>query len=135
MWKNIQGVIQHLFNRVGARERKLNNYQMNIGHPYAGASLHFHGPTMSTLLFGAKHFFMYPPKETFYNTEQIYQWYQSSYPRLKEEGSAPMECIQQPGDVVFIPEGWTRWFAGIQAAKEAVDFAERELRSPFGSSS
>lgn len=82
---------------------RLNNYQLNIGHPYAGASVHFHQQTTSALLFGRKHWFMFPPSQAFYSTQQIYSWYQESYPKLQTK---PLECIQQTGDVIFIPDGW-----------------------------
>jgi hypothetical protein len=108
---------------------KLNNYQMNIGHPYAGASVHFHGPTMSTLLFGMKHFFMFPPKDAFYNTEQIYQWYQASHPSLKRNGLTPLECMQQPGDVIFIPDAWAH---GLLYLKESISISYLYAKRAMG---
>ena len=94
-----------------------SNFQLNIGHPRAGASVHYHHPTTSALLYGLKHWFMYPPNDAFYNTESIHQWYHGSYKRLKEKGIRPLECMQQSGDVIFIPDAWAH---GILYLRESI---------------
>jgi hypothetical protein len=41
-------------SRLGGGQWGLQNYQINVGGPFGGTSLHFHYATMSGLMFGRK---------------------------------------------------------------------------------
>jgi len=82
----------------------MTNYQLNIGHPYSGASVHFHQMAVTALLHGLKHWFMFPPADAFYSTAPVYHWY--SRLLLPEIRTRALECVQYPGDVLFIPNTW-----------------------------
>jgi hypothetical protein len=50
----------------------------------------------------------------------VAQWLQDYYPGLPR---APLECIQEEGDVVFIPQGWAHAVLNLQnSVGVAVEF-------------
>lgn len=72
------------------------------------------------LIQGAKLWGMYPPsvyhipgvknnnyKKRDYDMEDAFYWWIYTRPYLKS--NLPIECVQKPGDIVFIPSGW--WHA------------------------
>lgn len=72
------------------------------------------------LVQGAKLWGMYPPsvyhipgvknnnyKKRDYDMEDAFYWWIYTRPYLKS--NLPLECVQKPGDIVFIPSGW--WHA------------------------
>ena len=79
----------------------LNNYQMNIGGAYGGTSTHYHHATMSTLMFGRKRWLLTPPAHAFYSTRHFSDDYAQQ--RL---ASHTRECVQQSGDILFLPALW-----------------------------
>lgn len=86
-----------------------------------GGGVHFHQHTDAyCILFeGAKRWFLYPPSKLpeismALHTETIsmHSWYNELvYPMLKEE-ELPVECLQRPGDIFYVPEYW--WHATLQ---------------------
>lgn len=82
-----------------------------IGKTGSGIGLHAHQDAWNQVLFGAKRWTLYPssgvPPEAGYNpTEPHLQWLSEFYPLVKEGANKPLECVQQAGDVVYVPEGW-----------------------------
>ena len=85
-----------------------------IGPQKSGAS--WHQDPMGTsawnaLLRGKKRWAMYPPTheppghDESDDDASSLQWYFSVYPQLAPQ-ERPLEFIQEPGDVIFIPSGW-----------------------------
>jgi histone arginine demethylase JMJD6 len=93
-----------------------------IGGNRTGSSLHVDPKCTSawnTLLLGRKKWVLFPPNQTEEYKERIglqytssttppAYWWMDFYPKLKESGSAlgMIECIQEPGDTIFVPAGW-----------------------------
>eukprot|EP00041_Stephanoeca_diplocostata_P007967 m.114060 g.114060 ORF g.114060 m.114060 type:complete len:833 (-) comp17116_c0_seq3:4358-6856(-) len=81
----------------------LNNYQMNIGAPYSGTSVHFHYPAISGLVHGRKRWRLFPPRYAFYSNAHFFD----DFADVKEGVLGPsLECTQQEGDVLYVPSLW-----------------------------
>lgn len=88
--------------------------QFAVGKSASGIGLHAHHDAWNQVLFGAKRWTIYPgspggvPPEAGYNpTEHHLQWLHDVYPKIKDdESTAPMECVQYAGDMIYVPEGW-----------------------------
>ena len=85
-----------------------------IGKTGSGIGLHAHQDAWNQVLFGAKRWTLYPgspggvPAEADFNpTEPHLQWLHDVYPNVKDQSAfKPMECVQRPGDIIYVPEGW-----------------------------
>ena len=76
--------------------------QFYIGPPLSGAPVHFHHSAWNVLIYGNKRWFVYPPDRAFYSKQHIWDWWKETY---KNKPDA-LECVQYPGDMVFIPDMW-----------------------------
>lgn len=80
-----------------------------IGSARSGIGFHRHGTALHYNVHGRKRWFFYKPKSNppggVHGSWGIVDWLQRVYPVTKRK-SPPVECIQQPGDVLYIPEGW-----------------------------
>lgn len=151
-------------------EREKTGYMwhmLSLGPSRAGLPFHIHGETWIAVIHGRKRWFVYPPgispprelERQFNPLQSVWDWYNSIYPSLttypkpsmntqysqsaEEVGYRPLECIQDTGDIVFLPVGWSHLTINIgetigiggQAALPAVeryDFARDVLsRSPM----
>jgi tetratricopeptide (TPR) repeat protein len=85
----------------GQRQEKALFY---IGPAYSGVSFHQHTAAWNALLFGYKRWFLLPPFH-FYGPTTIAMdaWARSWRERF---GSGLYECVQQPGEVLFVPQYW-----------------------------
>ena len=96
-----------------------------------GLPFHSHGETWLGLVYGMKRWFLYPPgasqpisiERTHNPLRTVYQWFLEIYPQLQSldqppihgelpvhqsanEGYRPLECVQMPGDIMYVPSGW-----------------------------
>eukprot|EP00300_Choanocystis_sp_HF-7_P016618 c19467_g1_i3.p1 GENE.c19467_g1_i3~~c19467_g1_i3.p1 ORF type:complete len:600 (+),score=70.84 c19467_g1_i3:333-2132(+) len=85
----------------------ISNFQFMVAPRYSGSPPHFHFTAANVLIHGRKRWFLFPPGRSFYSTRQPYDWIQTDYPELVQANKAPFECIQVPGDLLYVPEGWT----------------------------
>ena len=46
-----------------------------------------------------------PPSAGYNPTEPHLRWLETVYPTL-ESDAKPLECLQRPGDIVYVPSGW-----------------------------
>eukprot|EP01048_Picozoa_sp_COSAG05_P010779 COSAG05_NODE_971_length_6368_cov_3.026320_3_plen_515_part_00 len=85
-----------------------------VGGPLSGTTFHFHAAAWTGVIYGRKRWFLYPPTMTppgggsgsnMVPTFPITYWLSDVYPRLAESHK-PVECMQHPGDLLYIPEGW-----------------------------
>jgi tetratricopeptide (TPR) repeat protein len=85
----------------GQRQEKALFY---IGPAYSGVSFHQHTAAWNALLFGYKRWFLLPPFH-FYGptTIAMHAWASTWRERF---GSSLYECVQQPGEVLFVPQYW-----------------------------
>ncbi|KAK9830262.1 hypothetical protein WJX72_010661 [[Myrmecia] bisecta] len=92
------------------------------GPPRSGAAWHV-DPTLTSawnaLLAGRKRWALYPPHrippginfhvdeegEVDFDTPSSLRWFLEVYPELTE-GQRPLEILQEPGEVIFVPGGW-----------------------------
>lgn len=73
-----------------------------LGGALMGTPPHHHGPAVNSLVFGRKVWFLDPPGREFVAHEPMYEY-------LKRTKGAPSSrrCLQEPGDLLFVPRGWT----------------------------
>jgi len=83
-----------------------------IGKTGSGIGLHQHQDAWNQVLLGMKRWTIYPgdpggvPPSAGYNpTEPHLRWLETVYPTL-ESDAKPLECLQRPGDIVYVPSGW-----------------------------
>ena len=80
------------------------HFIMYIGPKGSGSPPHFHRDTVNGLVYGIKHWYLWPPAKAFFSILHIQDWinqysYYGNY-------SDAVECIQLPGDVLYIPDNW-----------------------------
>jgi hypothetical protein len=83
-----------------------------IGKTGSGIGLHQHQDAWNQLLLGRKRWTVYPgdpggvPPAASYNPSRPHlRWLRDVYPSLPAD-ARPLECVQRPGDVVYVPSGW-----------------------------
>lgn len=76
-----------------------------LGRPGSGAPFHIHADAVNAVVAGSKRWFVYTPKRTLYSRTPIQEWIDGDYSRLSE-AEKPLECIQEAGDVVYVPLDW-----------------------------
>ena len=89
----------------GARSLGVNNYQFMVAPAGTGASPHFHFTSARLMVYGRARWFLWPPAQAFYSSKPVLQWYRDDYPTMDGPGR-PMECVQGPGDLFFVPPHW-----------------------------
>eukprot|EP00929_Paragymnodinium_shiwhaense_P104268 TRINITY_DN68521_c0_g1_i1.p1 TRINITY_DN68521_c0_g1~~TRINITY_DN68521_c0_g1_i1.p1 ORF type:complete len:485 (+),score=76.17 TRINITY_DN68521_c0_g1_i1:81-1535(+) len=81
-----------------------------LGGAGSAVGWHRHGASVQMLVHGLKRWFLYPlgdypPGDGPGGGNSASDWLRVVYPTLPER-RRPIEFIQQPGDVVYIPDGW-----------------------------
>lgn len=77
--------------------------QFYVGPALSGAPVHFHRSAWNVLLYGQKRWFLLPPERAFYSTQHVWEWWKDAY---SKETTGALECVQYPGDLVFVPDMW-----------------------------
>ncbi|XP_070617049.1 jmjC domain-containing protein 8 isoform X2 [Erythrolamprus reginae] len=87
-------------------------YSFGIGGSGSGVPFHWHGPGFSEVIFGRKHWFLYPPEKTpaFHPNRTTLSWFLDTYPSLLP-WEKPVECTIHPGEVLYFPDRW--WHATL----------------------
>jgi hypothetical protein len=78
--------------------------QWYLGAPKTGAPLHFHTNAINILVHGRKRWSLLPPRHSLYSKKHIVTWTQEDLPGLVDVAK---HCIQEPGDVLYVPESWS----------------------------
>mmetsp|Transcript_32898 Transcript_32898/g.64527 ORF Transcript_32898/g.64527 Transcript_32898/m.64527 type:complete len:265 (+) Transcript_32898:74-868(+) len=78
-----------------------------LGPHNSGVPFHFHGPGFSEVLHGKKRWFLYPRGQQFeFDPERTtLAWLHSVYNSLPET-DRPLECVIQPGEILYFPDQW-----------------------------
>jgi Cupin-like domain len=76
-----------------------------LGRSGSGAPLHIHADAANGLVSGSKKWFVYPPAATLYSRKPAKQWLDEEYDGIAE-ADKPLECVQAPGDIVYVPLDW-----------------------------
>ncbi|KAL3852997.1 hypothetical protein ACJMK2_016590, partial [Sinanodonta woodiana] len=79
-----------------------------LGGSRSGVSFHKHADAWNGVIYGRKRWFLYPSQRTppggvYPGFTQI-DWFKKVYPNLTES-ERPLECIQEDGDILYLPEG------------------------------
>lgn len=100
---------------------KPTKVQFYLGPVDSGAPLHYHADAINVLAHGTKHWYLQPPQDAEYHTNPVFEWETLSLP-LYPESRKPIECTQQAGDLIYVPQGWAHatlnWQESVGVAVE-----------------
>ena len=109
-----------------------------LGGSGSGIPWHQHKAAFNEVLLGAKRWSFYPPRiftavadEFGFDPKRPHvDWLSRVYPKLPTT-HRPLECVQRPGDVVFVPKDWFHATANVG---DTVAVAQQPIRAanPFG---
>ncbi|XP_041347741.1 uncharacterized protein LOC121367556 isoform X2 [Gigantopelta aegis] len=79
-----------------------------LGSSGSGVSFHNHAEAWNGVVYGSKRWFLYsketaPPGGVYPGYSQL-DWFSKVYPVLSET-QKPVECVQQAGEIIYLPEG------------------------------
>lgn len=74
-----------------------------MGPAFSGMPPNFHRSSWNLLVYGQARWYLYPPLTASYTKLTAWEWWLAS-----ERGgfSGALECVQYPGDILFIPDMW-----------------------------
>jgi hypothetical protein len=85
-----------------------------VGQQGTGLPFHFHKEAWNEAVAGLKRWSVYPPSEVppahYLMIDSHAEWLQTVLPKLLP-AERPAECLQRPGELVYVPEGW--WHAVV----------------------
>ena len=84
----------------GSSRPEERQVQLAIGPMDSGAPPHYHKAAVNTMFYGRKKWYLFPPKDAVYTSLSSKEWLE----RHGTEGA--LECVQQAGDVLFVPDFW-----------------------------
>jgi hypothetical protein len=116
------GFYEDVLKRASGRSIEYSNYQFMIAPKHTGASPHFHNSAVNVLFSGQKMWYMFPPSSNFYSTMPVHQWFERFDKMDSEHKPQYVQCIQNPGDVVYVPDHWGHAVLSI-GEKPAIGFA------------
>ena len=104
--------------------------QFYLGPPLSGAPVHFHRNAWNILIYGQKRWFLYPPDKAFYSKQHVWDWWKQNRGGGREKWTIdpPLECVQYPGDLMFVPDMWGHAVINL---KESIGLASEFI---YGSS-
>jgi hypothetical protein len=86
--------------------------QFMFGPSRSGSNFHFHGNAWNALVYGRKLWMMTRPRQAFYSDQHPLQWLENKLNNNSNTGgdnrwpSELIVCIQEAGDVMFVPENY-----------------------------
>ncbi len=113
---SLMGFILDGNNERGEPVPSWDNYLL-LGRNGSSVGFHAHADSVVALLFGAKRWFLFPPGATprprWRDPRGMETWaWQHSRGEGEpaaagtESGSKMLECVQRPGELLYVPEGW-----------------------------
>jgi hypothetical protein len=87
---------------------------------FAHQPLHTHGPVLADIFYGKKRWFLFAPQAQprFNPDKSTLDWLLNVYPSMRacignkcdascvESIDYPLECVLQPGQMIFVPDQW-----------------------------
>ncbi|CAK9077983.1 Bifunctional arginine demethylase and lysyl-hydroxylase psr-1 (Phosphatidylserine receptor 1) [Durusdinium trenchii] len=80
--------------------------QFGVGFRGAGAPMHTHHAALNASFAGRKRWLLCPPEAASWDLEPVCSWWQSDRYQRQRESGLLLEFQQEPGDLLFVPEGW-----------------------------
>ena len=107
-------------------------YFFSLGGKGSGVHLHHHSDGWSYLFEGKKRWFFRPPYTlpsiTHMGFIRMRYWLDKGvYPKLNPD-EKPLECVQKPGELIYIPESW--WHGTINEGESTTLSVAAQLRKP-----
>ena len=86
----------------------ITDLYFHMGPALSGTPPHFHRSSWDLLVYGQSRWFLYPPPSAFYTKSTAWEWWLEAREGGEggEGGGGPLECVQHPGDIVFVPDMW-----------------------------
>lgn len=129
-------IIQEAFDKVSETDKRTAdsvgtreifvNAQWALGGEGTGAPVHYHNTAWNALIYGAKKWVVYPPRDKIMSNEQILQFTEKTQKDLCARGICAVTCTQMAGDVMIIPESYGH---GVLNVQESVAIAT-EVKTP-----
>ncbi len=99
----------------------LNSF-LYLGGTFTGSPVQLRKHYWNQLVYGRSRVFLYPPSAAFYSREAIRSWFlrekkdasSKERDRFKNTASGLLECVQLPGDVLYVPESWSMGYMHTQ---------------------
>lgn len=104
---------------VGLSLRKL---QFFLGPRFSGAPSHFHRSAVNLQWFGRKRWTLSPPPQAKYAKSAVLDEHSTAADFT--QGDAPLTCIQEAGDALFVPDFWSHETINLE---ESIGFAAELL--------
>lgn len=83
----------------------LDSIHFFLGQKDSGAPFHIHADAVNAAVTGLKQWYIYTPARTLYSRKTIKKWVEEDLKELPMD-ERPLECLQRPGDVVYVPLDW-----------------------------
>jgi hypothetical protein len=129
------------------------NAQWAVGGAGTGAPVHYHNTAWNMLVYGAKKWYLYSPRNAIMSNRQILDYVESDLVhfgnrgRVKTKDSssyhsintplqnysvAPMVCVQTAGDVMIVPESWGHGVLNIEDSVAVATESKSSMWRPLG---
>eukprot|EP00041_Stephanoeca_diplocostata_P031362 m.976002 g.976002 ORF g.976002 m.976002 type:complete len:795 (+) comp23943_c0_seq13:178-2562(+) len=84
----------------------VQNMQFFVGPAGSGAPMHYHRAAYNVLVAGRKKWVLLPPRSAVYSKRHPKDFFAKDVPKMEANGAPVHRCIQEAGDVVFVPAMW-----------------------------
>merc|ERR1711871_395607 len=87
----------------------------------------------NALLYGAKKWFLYPPKDMIMSNRQILEFVETdmeAFANRKNHPVKPTVCTQTAGDVLIVPEAWGHGVLNLQESVAVATELKGTIRHP-----
>jgi hypothetical protein len=78
--------------------------------------VHFHNTAWNALLYGAKKWFIYPPRDAIASNQHILDFIDEDLGFFASQGIKAMTCTQLAGDVMIVPESWGHGVVNLEVS-------------------
>jgi len=102
------------------RTADISSGQFFLGARHSGAPPHAHAHAFNYVMHGHKKWWLFPPV---LKTESTLPWEESGQRTLSQERAngpdsghrqQPLQCVQEAGDALYVPAGWTHATVNIE---------------------
>jgi len=113
--------------------RTIRSRNFLVGGPDSGLPFHKHGMTWQGLAMGRKAWYILPPgsmSEELHDATGPYLFPVRAYHHLMQRrrlGARPLYCVQNPGEVLFVPQYW--WHSTMNLDAYQVAYGEKPMKA------